>query len=123
MAMAKAAGSDSGRVEEFVTLGRVLKTQGRHGEVAVELHSSVPDRFQPGMRLSAIGDVSNRRDLKVEGLWPHKGMLVLKFAGFDSISEAELLVGSELQVPRNQRAQLEPGWTYISDLVGCTVFD
>jgi 16S rRNA processing protein RimM len=50
-------------------------------------------------------------------------MLVLKFAGVDSISDAELLVGSELQVPREQRAQLEPGWTYVSDLVGCKVFD
>ena len=47
----------------------------------------------------------------------------MKFRGIDSISDAEALVGSELQVPRAERAELEPGWTYISDLVGCTVFD
>jgi 16S rRNA processing protein RimM len=64
-----------------------------------------------------------RRELKIEELWPHKGYLVLKFEGIDSISEAETLLGSELQVPANQRAQLEPGWAYISDLVGCTVLD
>jgi 16S rRNA processing protein RimM len=75
------------------------------------------------MRLSALDQSAERRELRVEALWPHKGMLVLKFAGVDSISDAELLLGSELQVPREQRAQLEPGWTYISDLVGCTVFD
>jgi 16S rRNA processing protein RimM len=75
------------------------------------------------MRLSALDQSAGRRELQVESLWPHKGMLVLKFAGVDSISEAELLVGAELQVPREQRAQLEPGWTYVSDLVGCTVFD
>jgi 16S rRNA processing protein RimM len=28
-----------------------------------------------------------------------------------------------LQVPRTERAELEPGWTYISDLTGCSVFD
>ena len=28
--------------DEFVTLARVRKTQGRHGEVAVELHTDVP---------------------------------------------------------------------------------
>ena len=33
------------------------------------------------------------------------------------------MVGAELQVPRSQRAELETGWTYVSDLVGCTVFD
>jgi 16S rRNA processing protein RimM len=50
-------------------------------------------------------------------------LLVLKFAGVNSISDAETLVGCELQVPREQRAQLGQGWSYVSDLVGCTVLD
>jgi 16S rRNA processing protein RimM len=32
-------------------------------------------------------------------------------------------VGCELQVPSTERAQLEAGWTYVSDLVGCAVYD
>jgi 16S rRNA processing protein RimM len=32
-------------------------------------------------------------------------------------------VGAELQLPRGERAELQPGWTYLSDLIGCTVFD
>jgi len=109
---------------EFITLARVVKTQGRIGEVAAELHSDVPDRFAVGMKLSALDKAGiSRRDVEIEGLWPHKGLLVLKFAGVDSMSEAETLIGSELQVPRTQRAELEPGWNYVSDLVGCTVFD
>ncbi len=64
-----------------------------------------------------------RRELEVEDLWPHKGLLVLKFAGVDSISEAEALVGCELQVPRSQRLPLEAGWNYVSDLAGCAVLD
>jgi len=107
----------------FITLARVAKTQGRHGEVAAEVHSDVPDRFVEGMKLSALGKDNSRRELELEGLWPHKGLLVLKFVGVDSISDAEPLVGSELQVPQQDRAQLEQGWTYVSDLVGCSVFD
>jgi 16S rRNA processing protein RimM len=61
--------------------------------------------------------------LQIEELWPHKGELVLKFAGVDSISDAEALIGCELQVPRSERARLERGWNYVSDLIGCTVFD
>jgi 16S rRNA processing protein RimM len=75
------------------------------------------------MRLSALGKDGERRLVQVEDLWPHKGFLVLKFEGVETISDAELLIGAELQVPRNERAELEPGWTYLSDLVGCTVFD
>lgn len=66
---------------------------------------------------------ATREELQVEGLWPHKGLLVLKFSGVDSISQAELLIGCELQVPASQRAQLDPGWNYVSDLVGCAVLD
>jgi len=101
----------------------VRKTQGRHGEVAVELHSDVPDRFRVGLRLFALAQDDSRRELQIEELWPHKGDLVLKFAGVDSISDAEALVGCELQVPRSERAQLESGWNYVSDLIGCVVFD
>jgi 16S rRNA processing protein RimM len=67
--------------------------------------------------------VDSRRELEIEDLWPHKGLLVLKFRGVDSMSDAELLVGSELQVPGAERSQLEPGWNYISDLIGCSVLD
>jgi len=67
--------------------------------------------------------VGKRRDLKIEELWPHKGYLVLKFEGVDSISDAETLIGCELQVPAQERSKLEPGWTYVSDLVGCALFD
>ncbi len=109
---------------EFITLARVVKTQGRRGEVAAELHSDVPGRFAAGMKLFALGKSQEaRRELEIEDLWPHKGLLVLKFSGVDSISDAELLVGSELQVPSAERAVLEQGWTYISDLVGCLVSD
>ena len=109
--------------DDYISLARVLKTQGRHGEVAVEVHSDIPDRFVEGMRVFALDAQGGRRQLKIEELWPHKGHLVLKFAGVDSLSDAETLVGCELQVPRQERAQLEPGWTYVSDLVGCVVFD
>lgn len=64
-----------------------------------------------------------RREVEVEDFWPHKDLLVLKFTGVDSISDAEALVGCELQVLRSQRSELEAGWNYVSDLVGCAVFD
>jgi 16S rRNA processing protein RimM len=109
--------------EEFVTLARVVKTQGRIGEVGAEVHTAIPDRFQPGMRLSVLANDGQRRELEVEEVWPHKGLIVLKFAGIESITDAETLIGSELQVPRSERAELEPGWTYVSDLIGCRVWD
>ena len=48
---------------------------------------------------------------------------MLKFAGTDSISQAEELIGCEIQVPLEQRIELEEGSIYLSDLTGCVVFD
>jgi 16S rRNA processing protein RimM len=87
------------------------------------LHTDVPDRFRQGMRLWALMKDGQRREVTVDDLWPHKSFLVLKFRGLETISDAEPLVGAELQLPRSERAQLEPGWTYLSDLIGCAVFD
>jgi 16S rRNA processing protein RimM len=75
------------------------------------------------MNLFASGADSNRHELKIEDVWQHQGRVILKFAGMDTISDAETLLGCELQVPAAERAQLEAGWTYISDLVGCTLLD
>lgn len=89
----------------------------------MEVHSDVPGRFQPGLSFTALTPTGERHEVQIAELWPHKGHLVLKFIGVDSISEAETLVGCELQVPSEQRAKLEAGWTYISDLAGCVALD
>ena len=108
---------------DWVTLAVVIKTQGRRGEVAVDPRTNVPDRFRQKMQLSALSKDNVRRAVTIEDLWPHKSFLVLKFEGVETMTDAEALIGAELQVPLNERATLEPGWTYLSDLVGCTVFD
>jgi 16S rRNA processing protein RimM len=116
---------------EFVTIARVAKTQGRHGEVAATLLTDFPELFETRRKLFALGDSTkqsgaaelNRRKLDLDEHWFHKGMVVLKFAGVDSISDAEMLVGSEIQIPRSERAALGSDEFYISDLIGCTVTD
>ena len=114
---------DAPAAPEFITLARVVKTQGRHGEVAVEVHSDIPDRLHRGLRVFAFAEDDRRRELRIENTWPHKDWLVLKFAGVESISDAEPLVGSELQVPFSERGKLDPGAAYVSDLVGCALVD
>ena len=107
----------------FITLARVVKTQGRYGEVAAEIHTDVPGRLHAGMKILALSEAGSRRELQIDDVWPHKNWLVLKFAGVDSISDAEVLIGCELQVPASERAKLEEGAFYVSDLIGCALFD
>jgi 16S rRNA processing protein RimM len=109
--------------QEFITIARVVKTQGRHGEVAAELHTDFPEKFAERKNLFALDARGDRRKLQLDEHWLHKSYVVLKFAGVDSITEAESLIGSEIQVPYELRAEIEPGAAYVSDLVGCALFD
>ncbi|HEY6306628.1 MAG TPA: ribosome maturation factor RimM [Candidatus Angelobacter sp.] len=109
--------------EDFVTIARVTKTQGRKGEAAALLLTDFPERFATRKRLFALYRTGERRELELEDHWFHKGGVVLKFLGFDSISQAETLVGCEIQIPAAERAPLEEDSVYVSDLIGCAVSD
>ena len=100
----------------------MLKPQGRRGEVLAELHTDFPQRFAERRELSGVAPNGSRRELRLQEHWFHKGGVVLKFAGVDSISDAEQLAGFELQVPQEQRSELGPGSSYVSEIVGCDVW-
>jgi 16S rRNA processing protein RimM len=100
----------------------VLGPQGRRGEVMAELHTDFPERFAERRELSGLAPDGTRRELQLEEHWFHKGGVVLKFAGVNSISDAEQLKGWEVQVPREQRTKLEPGTEYVSEIVGSDVW-
>lgn len=101
----------------------MLKAQGRRGEVSAELHTDFPERLAERKRLFALSPRGERRELELESCWPHKGRMVLKFRGVDSIAAAEALAGCEIQVPQGERAALAPGAVYVSDLLGCAVVE
>jgi 16S rRNA processing protein RimM len=100
----------------------VLGPQGRRGEVMAQLHTDFPQRFEERRQLSGLAPDGSRRELQLEEHWFHKGGVVLKFAGVNSISDAEQLKGWEVQVPREQRTKLEPGAEYVSEIVGSDVW-
>lgn len=67
------------------------------------------------------GPLNEQRPFEIESIWAHRGRLIFKFHGVDGISDAELLRGAEMRVPRSDRMELPAGEYYHSDLVGCVV--
>jgi len=61
--------------------------------------------------------------MEIERTWMHGDMLVIKFKGIDTISDAELLAGLDVSIPVDQRAPAPEGEYYQSDLIGCEVVD
>ena len=115
--------SSTSSTDDFITIARVQKTQGRVGEVFAELFTDFPELFEQRHHLYVLPEKGNRRELELEDHWFHKGGIVLKFQGIETIDDAEQLLRNEVQIPKQDRAQLEEGATYVSDLVGCELFD
>ena len=109
-----------------MTLARIQTTHGRHGEVAADLLTDFPERFEPGLEVLVVTGERQRR-LRIENAWLHKGKhperLILKFVGLDTLTEAETLRGSVIQLPLAERHPLPQGRLYVSDLIGCTVLE
>jgi 16S rRNA processing protein RimM len=124
---------------QWSLLARILRPQGRAGEVLAQLFTDFPARFSshPDVLLAEPGFSDMEPALQAQrpapeparltGHWlpvgRNAGRVVLQFAGVDSISAAELLSGKEVVVPADARMPLEPDAAYISDLVGCMVYD
>ena len=65
----------------------------------------------------------NQVPMEVERAWMHGDHVIFKFAGVDTISDAERLAGADVAIPAEQREEIPEGEYYRSDLVGCEVFD
>jgi 16S rRNA processing protein RimM len=108
---------------DLVLVGRVVKPQGRHGEVAVVPLSDRPDRFPTLRRAFVPAPGGAAREVRVLACRPHKGRFVLKVEGVSTIDEAEALRGAELRIEERDLAALPAGSFYHHELVGLRAVD
>jgi 16S rRNA processing protein RimM len=130
------------QASQWIVLAHILRPQGRRGEVLADLFTDFPDRFDQHPRVwlapsgfadsnladpGSTGQTALTEQAEVAAHWlpvgKNAGRIVLHFAGIDSIEKAEQLAGKEVIVPLTERVPLDEGAAYISDLVGCTVYD
>jgi 16S rRNA processing protein RimM len=106
-----------------LTLARIVRPWGRRGEVAAEVLTDFPARLT-ALKEAWLSDGRNApRLVSIRSARMHIGQAVIHFAGVDSINDAERLRGLEVQVPFSKRAAIPPGRHYISELLGCEVWE
>jgi 16S rRNA processing protein RimM len=109
-----------------LTLARVLRPWGRRGQVAAEILTDFPERLSGLRRVWLSDGRSVPREVSVVSCrLPAKagGQAIFQFAGVTSIEDAEKLRNVEIQVPLSERASLPSGRYYVSDLIGCAVWE
>jgi 16S rRNA processing protein RimM len=103
--------------EPAVTVGRITKAHGVHGEVAVENRSDNPDRWSPG----SVVFHPDGRSFTIRTVRPHGPRLLVTFEEIDDRTAAQRLVGTTLEVPESWLPPLPDGswWSY--EATGCVV--
>jgi 16S rRNA processing protein RimM len=106
-----------------VVVAEILKPRGLRGEMIARSQTDIPGRLETLRQAHA--HLANGEDVPVEltEAWPHKDDWVLKFAGVDSIEQADKFRGAEVWVPLTERSELPSGEFFQSDLVGLPVVD
>jgi len=104
----------------LIAIGRIVRPQGRRGEVRLQPLTDEPDRFRDLRECYLVPpDAGERR--AVEAVWFQGGVPVLKLAGSESLEDAGSLVGRFVSIPRTAARPLPPDRFYAFDLVGCAV--
>ena len=120
--------SDSNRDAKprWVQVAHIWRPRGNKGEVVAELLTDFPERFSnlQEVYLGKGGNEPHSRGLQrfwIDRNHPSQG--IFHFAGSASISDAETLRGYDVFLPWEQRVELPAGKYFVTDLVGCAVFE
>jgi len=117
----------SDAAQRWVAVAHILRPRGNKGEVAAQLLTDFPQRLT-SLQEAFVSDASGREPqrVRVQACWlsqNHPGQAVFHFAGFASINDAEKLRDRDVLLPIEQRVALPAGHYFISDLIGCSVFE
>jgi len=105
----------------YLAVARITKPQGRRGEVSAEILTDFPERFTAEGEVYLEAPDGKPEKVAIESAWPHKGRIILKFAGVESIRAAEELRGRHVLIRKEQRVPLTEGHYYFWELEGCRV--
>ena len=105
---------------ELIVVARAVRTRGLKGEIVAELLSDFPERFQRVSTIIAIRR-GEQETLELENHWFQNDRIVLKFAGYDDVDSAKLLIGFDFALPEAERMKLSENEYYDWELEGCSV--
>jgi 16S rRNA processing protein RimM len=109
-----------GADEQYITIGKIVNTQGHRGEVRVLPLTDFPQRFD-AMEKVFVGLSGKTALMNIEKTYQHKKFIIIKFVGINDMNAAETLKGAPLLITRDELMPLPGDTFYIFDIVGLAV--
>lgn len=108
-------------MEDLVAIAKITKTRGLRGEVVADVLTDFPERFDDLERVYALDGATEISELTLEKFWFQKDRIILKFAGYDSVEQAETLRDCEICIPETEAVALESDEYFDWQLEDCAV--
>ncbi|NLP00744.1 MAG: 16S rRNA processing protein RimM [Clostridiaceae bacterium] len=109
-------------LKDYLAVGKVVNTHGIKGELKVIPITSDISRFDYLLFVTANYG-GTFKEFRVIGCRIHKGFVLIRLKGIDTMSDAEKLKGQELFVHRKHAVELEEDEYFICDLIGIDVYE
>ncbi|HKM66395.1 MAG TPA: ribosome maturation factor RimM [Candidatus Acidoferrum sp.] len=110
----------------WVQVARIIRSRGNKGEVLAELFTDFPARLSSLKQIYLRSGQGEPHLIGLRNFWvdrnhPEHG--IFHFEGCTSIDAAEKMRGFDVLIPLAERVELPAGKYFVSDLIGCSVFD
>jgi 16S rRNA processing protein RimM len=110
-----------------VTVARILRPHGVRGEVAAEILTDFPERLTRLKSAELWNEkIETAKHAGIRKCWlshSRGGQAIFHFENSASVSDAKKLVGLEVQIPLAERVALPAGSYFVTDLIGCEVYE
>ena len=109
--------------KDWLTIGKLVSTQGLKGAIRVNPASDFPERFmKSGPRWLQKSSEEPRKIELISGRQiPGRSIYVITFKGINNRDSAESLIGQKLLIPSSSRPKLGKNEFHYLDLVGLEV--
>ena len=107
-------------MKQYLEAGKIVRTHGVRGELCLEPWADSPE-FLRGIKRFYF-DSQGQKDAGLLTSRVHKGQLLLRLRGVDSVEQGDALRGRVLYLDRAD-VPLEPGQYFLQDLIGLTAVD
>ena len=107
--------------ESFIIIGKIVSSYGNKGEVNVVPLTDSIDRFSKLTKVF-IKKGKDRKLSKVNNVKIKRGNVILQLEDIENIGQAEMIIGSFLEVKRSEAIKLPKDSYFIFDIIGLDVY-
>jgi 16S rRNA processing protein RimM len=106
---------------EFLTIAHIVRPRGVKGEVVAEVVTNRPERFAAVTRVRLEASDGRWVESRLERYWFHRGQVILKFEGCETIETASQFRGWWVKVARHEAIPRDDDEYFLFELIGCEV--